>query len=149
MSHNSCKLFSLVPTLVQELLVSSVCSIRNFLLAKFSFVENWAIPEKKQTGGIEDILFWNTPGNVRFMNLLLEVLKKTSFHLWKFCKIVWHPLEISSSNQKPRPMEIRHPASVFFEYPRKFVFFTNLCLGLPNAIYFNTPRNSIIDGANL
>ena len=56
MSHNSCKLFSLVPTLVQELLVSSVCSIRNFLLAKFSFVENWAIPEKKQTGGIEDIL---------------------------------------------------------------------------------------------
>ena len=119
------------------------------MLAKLSFVENCAIPKKNQTGGIEDIFFWNTPGNVRFMNLPSEVLTKTSFHLWKFCKIVWHPLEISSSNQKPRPMEIPHPASVFLEYLGKFVFFFNWHLDLPHAIYFNTPGNSITSNAFL
>ena len=29
-----------------------------------------------------------TPGIIRFVTLPLEILEKTSFHPWKFCKIV-------------------------------------------------------------
>ena len=45
-------------------------------------------------GGVEDILFWTPPANFRFMTLPLEIPEKTSFHPWKFRKIVWRHLEI-------------------------------------------------------
>ena len=31
-----------------------------------------------------------SPGIFRFITLQLEIPDKTSFHPWKFCKIVWH-----------------------------------------------------------
>ena len=37
------------------------------------------------------------PGIFRFVTLALEIPKKKSFHPWKFCKIVWHPLKVSRS----------------------------------------------------
>ena len=60
----------------------------------------WDIPEKIQTGRFEDILFWNSPGVFRFVTLPLEIPEKTIFHPWKFCKIVWHPLETPKSKIK-------------------------------------------------
>ena len=65
---------------------------------------------KKQTG-IEDILFWTPaplPGIFRYVTLPLEIPEKISFYPWKFCKIVWHPLEIPRSKTKTYAMEIPH-----------------------------------------
>ena len=39
-------------------------------------------------------------GIFKYVLLPLEILEKTSFHPWKFCKIVWHPLEIPRSKTK-------------------------------------------------
>ena len=62
---------------------------------------HWNIPEKLQTGWVVDILFWNPPSGIfRFFTLPLEIPVKTSFHPWKFCKIVCHPLEIPRSKTK-------------------------------------------------
>ena len=62
---------------------------------------HWTIPEKLQTGWVVDILFWNPPSGIfRFFTLPLEIPVKTSFHPWKFCKIVCHPLEIPRSKTK-------------------------------------------------
>ena len=52
---------------------------------------NWIIPEKIQTRGN-----WN----FKCVLLHLEILEKTSFHPWKFCKIVWHPVEVARSKTK-------------------------------------------------
>ena len=65
----------------------------------------------------------NPPGNFRFVTLPLEILEKTSFHPWKFTKIVWYvqlpPWKFQG--QKPRLTEI--PCEFFFEHPWKFCFF--------------------------
>ena len=50
---------------------------------------------------VVDILFWNPPfGIFRFVTSASEIPEKTSFHPWKFCKIVCHPLEIPRSKTK-------------------------------------------------
>ena len=72
-----------------------------------------------------------TPWNFRFVTLPLEIPEKTSFHPWKFSKIVWHPLEIPS--QKPRPM-LEIPHEFLLEHPWKLCFFFNWPLELPNFL---------------
>lgn len=68
----------------------------------------------------EDILFWNT-STVVFIFVILnsEFLEKTSFHHWKFCKVVWHLLQFQ--DQKPRSMEI--PQEFFWTTPENFTSF--------------------------
>ena len=34
------------------------------------------------------------PEFFRFVTLVLEIQRKTSFHYWKFCKIVWNSYEV-------------------------------------------------------
>ena len=50
----------------------------------------WAIPEKVQAGGGGLRIYFseNPPGIFRFVTLPLEISEKTSFHSWKFCKIM-------------------------------------------------------------
>ena len=40
------------------------------------------------------IFLHKTSGIFTFVSLLLKIPDKTGFHSWKFCKIVWHQLEI-------------------------------------------------------
>ena len=42
--------------------------------------KKWAIPEKKQMGVVEDILFENAPGIFRFFTLPLEYPDKAKLH---------------------------------------------------------------------
>ena len=70
-------------------------------LFEWNLPVHWDIPEKIQTGGVEDILFWKPlSGIFRFVTLPSEIPEKTSFYPQKFCKIVWHPLEIPRSKTK-------------------------------------------------
>ena len=67
---------------------------------------HWSIPEKLQTGWMVDIVFWNPPAGIfRFVTLTLETIGKTSFHPWKFWKIMWN---WKFQGQKPRPKKISH-----------------------------------------
>ena len=83
-------------------------------------------------GGVRIYFSETSPGICRFGTLPLEILKKTSFHLWKFCKIV--KLEIPKSKTKI------HGSStwVFLNAPRKFDFFlipgTFLCFSSTTRI---------------
>ena len=43
---------------------------------------------RKKTMGLEDILSEKSSGIFGFVTLTLEIPEKTSFHSWKFCKIV-------------------------------------------------------------
>ena len=90
------------------------------------FLVPWAIPEKKQTGRVEDILFWTPPGNFKVVTLHLEISEKKSFHFWKFSKILWHPLQIPRSKAKTQaqdPWKSTWYAWFFFEHPSwKFRF---------------------------
>ena len=73
----------------------------------------WVIPEKIQTGGVEDILFWD-------LSLYPQKIpEKKSFYPWKFCKFVWHPLEIPKSKTKTHG----NSALVFLEHPWNFHMF--------------------------
>ena len=51
--------------------------------------EGWGCSFLKKSPG----LFW-------FVILSLEILEERSFHPWKFCKILWHALEISRPKTK-------------------------------------------------
>ena len=42
----------------------------------------------------------NPPGIFHFFTLPLEIPDKTEHHPWKFCKVVFHPLEIPSPKTK-------------------------------------------------
>ena len=60
----------------------------------------WAIPEKIQPSrGVEwgYTFLEKNPEIFRYVILPLEILQKASFHLSKFCKIVWQLFEIPSS----------------------------------------------------
>ena len=72
---------------------------------------------KKNRGELRIYFSENASGNFRFVTLSLEVLEKTSFHTTRFCKIVWHLLDI----QKPRPMEIPH--DFFLDIPENSTSF--------------------------
>ena len=94
----------------------------------------------KQGGGRGDGVWGNTllkshPGILRFVVLPLEILGKTSFHPWKFCKIVWHPLKI------PRTKAKSHGNSIwdFLEDSWKFHFF--LIDPWNFSMFFLTPGN--------
>ena len=60
----------------------------------------WAIPEKIQTGGLEDILFWKNSWNLFFFTLTPEIPDRTKLNLWIFLKIVLDLLEIPRQKQK-------------------------------------------------
>ena len=90
----------------------------------------WDIPEKIQTGRFEDILFWNSPGVLRFVNLPLEIPEKTIFQPWKFCKIVWHPFETPKSKIKTH----LNSTWVFLKHPWKFNLLLNWPLQFPHAL---------------
>ena len=87
---------------------------------------DWAFPERIQIGGegggrlrihFFEILPWN------FLSCHLEIPEKTNFHLWKFSKSVWHPLENPRSN--PRPIETPHQfflnTEIFLEFSTSFL----------------------------
>ena len=76
---------------------------------------------KIQTQGVEDILFSLLP---------LEIPEKTSFHPWKFWKIVWDCSEIPRSKTKTH----ENSTWVFLEHPYKFHFFFNWPLEIPHAL---------------
>ena len=53
------------------------------------------------------------PGNFRFVTLPQVIPERKSFYPWKFCKFVWHPLEIPKSKTKTHG----NSALVFLEHP--------------------------------
>ena len=71
--------------------------------------------------GSEDILFFKKKLWMFWIrHFPLEIPEKRKLHPWKFCKIVWHPLEI------PRPKAKTHENSTsFLDHPWKFYFFFN------------------------
>ena len=69
---------------------------------------HWAIPDKIQTIGMVDILFWKLlSGIFVFATLPLEIPEKTSFppprNSVKLCATPW-----KFQGQKPRPKKISH-----------------------------------------
>ena len=91
---------------------------------------NWAIPEKIQTGGVEDILFWKRP--LEFLDL--------SLYSWKF-KTKWSftPTGISKAkNQDPWKFH-----TIFFLImPGNSTSFL-LTPGVSRLCFFNPPGNSM------
>ena len=82
--------------------------------------------KKNQTGRVEDILFWESPGISLFFSLPLEIPDKTKLNPWKFHKIASYPLEIPRTKAKT-------PGNFIFYllwYPLKF-HFLNLTLPPP------------------
>ena len=75
--------------------------------------------KKSRQGGWGYTFLKNPPGIFRFVALPLEIPERTSFHHWRFCKIVWHSLKIPRSKTKT------HGNSTWFflEHPWKFYFF--------------------------
>ena len=100
--------------------------------------EDWVIPEKIQiwegseggwgVGG-EDILYFSQNPLEIFTFVTLPVEK--NFHLWKFWKLVWHPLEILRSKTKIHGNSTRF----FLEHPWKFHFFFSWTLEFSYAIF--------------
>ena len=85
----------------------------------------WPIPEKIQTGRVEEIIFWKKPFNVlalsrRYLCPWKINPEKTKFHPWKFYKIVWYPLSSKFQSKKTRPAEILH--DFFLDHSWKFRF---------------------------
>ena len=93
---------------------------------------NWATPEKIQTGGVEDILFWKSP--LVFLDLSLYPWKfqtKWSFtpgNSNKSCHTHWN-----FQGQKPRPMEFAH--YFFLDHAWMFHFFFYWLLEFPDSIF--------------
>ena len=81
---------------------------------------------KSPTRRVQGILFWPPPGIFRSATLPWEIPEKTGFHPWKFCRIVWHPLEISRSKTKSH-----RKYTIHFIHPWKFHFFFNWSLEFP------------------
>ena len=77
-------------------------SISGMLIPDFqtALVSIGILQQKKQTGGLRIYFSENPLGNFRFVTLPLEIPEKTSYHAWKFSKIVWHPLEVPRSKSK-------------------------------------------------
>ena len=71
-----------------------------------------------------------SPEIFRFVTLHLEIPDKTRIDSWKFCKIVWHPLEI------PRLKTKIHGNYIWFflEHPWKSHFFFKWLLEFPHAL---------------
>ena len=90
-----------------------------------SLKAKWPIPEKIQTGRIEEIIFWKKPFNIlalsrRYLRPWKFNPEKTKFHPWKFYKIVWYPLSSKFQCKKTRPAEIWH--DFFLDHSWKFRF---------------------------
>ena len=82
---------------------------------------------KQGRGGWGYTFLKSPPGHFRFVTLPHEILEKKSFYPWKFCKFVWHPLEIPKSKTKTH----RNSALVFLEHPWNFHFFFNWPMEFP------------------
>ena len=91
---------------------------------------NGTIPEKNPNRGGSGYTFLKTStGIFRFVTLPLEIPEKIIFHPSKFCKIVWHPLEIPGSKNETHG----NSKWFFLEHPWKFYFFFNRPLEFPHA----------------
>ena len=98
----------------------------------------WAIlPEKIQTGGLRIYFSEKPPGNFRYVTLPQKIPEKKSFYPWKFCKFVWHPLEILQSKTKTHG----NSALVFLEHPWNFHFFFNQPLWMDGISMFFLPSS--------
>ena len=77
------------------------------------------------------------PGNFRFVTLSQEILERKSFfYPWKFCKFVWHSLEIPKSKTKTHG----NSALIFLEHPWNFHFFFNWPLEFPHVFSSRPPE---------
>ena len=90
----------------------------------------WAVAEKIQKGGIEDIIFPKPPRNFSFFTLRLEIPDKTKFNPCIFHNIVLEPLEIP----RPKTKTPGNSALLFLGHPWKFHFVFNWPLKIPHAI---------------
>ena len=68
-----------------------------YLLFMLSMGYSWKHIYKR--GGWE-YTFLKPPGIFRFVTLTLKISKQKSTYPWKFCKFLWHPLEVSRSKIK-------------------------------------------------
>ena len=75
-----------------------MCSVRRDVLKSFAKFTGKHLCQSLFLNKVEErlrIYFLNkTSGIFTFVSLLLTIPDKTGFHSWKFCKIVWHQLEI-------------------------------------------------------
>ena len=77
------------------------------------------------------------PGNFRFVTLSQEILERKSFfYPWKFCKFVWHSLEIPKSKTKTHG----NSALIFLEHPWNFHFFFNWALEFSHVFSSRPPE---------
>ena len=79
----------------------------------------WAIPEKNQTGGVEDINFVKTPGNFFFYHLPLEILHVLSLTPGISAQFYQAPQKFLEKNKKP--LKIPHwliliPLEILLEF---------------------------------
>ena len=87
-------------------------------------------------GGLGYTFLKSPPGNFTFVTLSQEIPEKKSFYRWKFCKFVWHPLEIPKSKTKTH----ENSALVFLENPWNFHFFFNWPLEFPHDFSSRPPE---------
>ena len=101
---------------------------------------SWKYTYITNKGGWEYTSLKKPPGIFRFVTLTIEISNKKGVHPWKFCKILWHLLEVSRSKTKT------HGNSRFFhehtwENPGistcSFFFFWN------NPTYVSSSQNLI------
>ena len=93
----------------------------------------------------------NPPGNFRFVTLPLEILEKTSFHPWKFTKIVWCSYPLGNSKVKNQGSQKFHMSfslstlgnsASFFVDPRNFHFFFLQYPSWKFCVFINPPPPS-------
>ena len=92
--------------------------------------------KKSKQGGWGYTFLKSLPRNFRFVILPQEILQKKSFYPWKFCKFVWHPLEIPKSKIKTHG----NSTIVFLEHPWNFHFLFYWPLDFPHAFSSRPPE---------
>ena len=101
-------------------------------------ISNRGLFQKNPNGRWGYTFLKRSPGNFRFVTLSKEIPGRMRFYHWKFCKFVWHPLEIPKSKTKTHG----NSTLVFLEHPWKFHLFL-LTPRISTFLFFNTPRNSM------
>ena len=97
--------------------------------------------------------FLKTGRNFKFFHCLypyrnpVEKAAVLPLEIEKFCKIVWHPLEIPR-DQKPRPMEIPHEFSCS-RTPQEIPHFFNMTPRLSRHMLFFFNNNRGVGWSNL
>ena len=89
----------------------------------------WLFQTKIQMGEFRIYFFQKNLGIFRFVTLPLEIPECSSVHPRKFCKTVWHQLEIPRSKTKTHANSTQVP----HEHPWKFHFLFNWPLEFPHS----------------